>query len=88
VVLVVALGCILRFSTGSQLWLDEALTVEIARRPVGAMLNALRHDGAPPLYYLLLHAWIGVFGDGDVAVRALSGAISVATLPVAWPARR
>jgi len=48
------------------------------------MLNALRHDGVPPLYYLLLHAWIGVFGDGDVAVRALSGAISVATLPVAW----
>ena len=87
-VLVVALGCILRFSTGSQLWLDEALTVEIARRPVGAMLTALRHDGAPPLYYLLLHAWIGVFGAGDVAVRALSGAISVATLPVAWLAGR
>ncbi|HMA46222.1 MAG TPA: hypothetical protein VKP11_03310, partial [Frankiaceae bacterium] len=63
-VAVVAAGAVLRFTTGSHLWLDEALTVEIARRPLGGLFHALRHDGAPPLYYLILHVWIKVFGDG------------------------
>lgn len=85
---VIAVGVVLRFSTNSSLWLDEAITVEIARRSVPALFEALRHDGAPPLYYLLLHFWTGLFGGGDVAVRALSGLLSVATLPVAWLAGR
>ncbi|MBL7494154.1 glycosyltransferase family 39 protein [Frankia sp. AgB1.9] len=84
--LAVLVGGVLRFATPSHLWLDEALTVEIARRPVGGLLTALRHDGSPPLYYLLLHVWIKIFGDGDVAVRALSGVLSLATLPLAWVA--
>ncbi|WP_462187265.1 MULTISPECIES: glycosyltransferase family 39 protein [unclassified Frankia] len=88
VILAVAAGALMRFATPSHLWLDESLTVAIASRPVPQLLDALRHDGSPPLYYLLLHAWIAVFGDGDVAVRALSGVLSLATLPVAWLAGR
>src|SRR5690606_2555122 len=30
-----------------------------------------------------LHYWMELFGDGDVAVRALSGVLSVASLPLA-----
>jgi hypothetical protein len=85
---VVVAGGVMRFATPSHLWLDESLTVEIARRPVGGLLDALRHDGSPPLYYLLLHQWIRVFGTGDVAVRALSGLLSLATLPLAAAAGR
>jgi mannosyltransferase len=77
-------GVVLRFVTRSDLWLDEALSVNIAKLPLDQLREALRHDGAPPLYYLLLHGWIQVFGSGDVAVRALSGVFSVATLPIAW----
>ncbi len=72
----------LRFWTRSPLWLDEALTVEIARLPVDQLLDALRNDGHPPLYYLLLHGWIELFGSGDVAVRAFSGIWSIAALGV------
>ena len=54
------------------LWLDETLSVNIARLPLTKIPQALSHDGAPPLYYVLLHFWIRVFGDGDVAVRALA----------------
>lgn len=68
----------------SPLWLDEAQTVAIADRPVGELLETLRLDGAPPLYYLLLHGWIELFGSADVAVRLLSGVLSVAGLPLAW----
>ncbi|MGC1511789.1 MAG: glycosyltransferase family 39 protein [Acidimicrobiales bacterium] len=81
-------GAVLRFATVSDLWLDEALSVNIARLPFGQMFDALRHDGHPPLYYLLLHGWMEVFGEGDRAVRAMSGVIGLASLPLAWFAGR
>jgi hypothetical protein len=84
----VVAGIVLRFWTTSDLWLDEALTVNIARLPLGDIPDALRHDGAPPLYYFLLHGWIQLFGEGDFAVRALSGVFGVAALPVVWLAGR
>jgi hypothetical protein len=89
-VAVVALvaGGVLRFVTTSSLWLDEALSVNIAQLPAGDLTRWLRHDGHPPLYYLLLHGWTAVFGTGDVAVRALSGVFGLATLPLAWLAGR
>src|SRR3954463_670603 len=68
----VAAGGVLRFWVRSDLWLDEALSVNIARLPVRAIPGAPRHDGAPPLYYVLLHFWMRLFGAGDFAVRALS----------------
>src|SRR3984957_2374133 len=80
----VVAGIVLRFWTRSDLWLDEALTVDIARLPLHAIPEALKHDGAPPLYYYLLHFWIALFGQSNDAVRALSGIIAVLTLPVAW----
>ncbi len=85
---VLAAGIALRFITKSELWFDEALSVNIARVPFSELGDALRQDGAPPLYYVLLHLWMDVFGTGDVAVRALSGVISVATLPLAFLAGR
>ncbi len=87
-VAVVALGVALRFIARSPLWLDEALTVDIARLPLGRIGPWLRHDGHPPLYYWLLHWWIGWFGSGDAAVRALAGVFGVALLPLVWVAAR
>ena len=82
VVLVVAV--VLRFWTSSDLWLDEALTVNIARLPLHEIPSFLRRDGSPPLYYYLLHFWISMFGTSDVAVRSLSGVFGVITLPLVW----
>ena len=88
IAVVVAVGAVLRFVTTSHIWLDEALTIEISGRPLPQLFDALRHDGSPPLYYLLLHYWMALFGRGDVAVRALSGVLSLGTLPLAWFAGR
>lgn len=77
-------GVVLRFVTTSDLWLDEALSVNVARLPLDQLHEALRHDGAPPLYYVLLHAWMEIFGTGDFAVRAFSGVVSVLTIPAIW----
>lgn len=87
-VLAVGLGVVLRFVVHSPLWLDEALTVDIAKLPLKDLHAALKRDGAPPLFYVLEHFWIRLFGSSDFAVRSISGVISVATLPVAWVAAR
>jgi hypothetical protein len=87
-VLVIVAGIIMRFVAVSELWLDEALSVNVARLPLGDIPDWLRHDGAPPLYYFLLHVWTDVFGTGNVAVRSLSGVISVATFVPMWFAGR
>jgi mannosyltransferase len=84
----VALGVVARFVTTSPLWLDEALSVNIASLPLGEIGDALRQDGHPPLYYWMLHGWMSVFGDGDLAVRSLSGVAGLASLPLAWEAGR
>ncbi|MFN8051435.1 MAG: glycosyltransferase family 39 protein [Acidimicrobiales bacterium] len=80
----VAASFVARFFVTSPLWLDEALSVNIAKLPLGSISDALRHDGHPPLYYVLLHGWMSLFGESDHAVRALSGLITVATLPLAY----
>lgn len=84
VVVAVVGGIALRVATRSDLWLDEALSVNIARLPLRDLFAALKRDGHPPLYYLLLHVWMKTFGEGDEAVRALSGVCAVVTLPLAW----
>ncbi|HEX2073438.1 MAG TPA: glycosyltransferase family 39 protein [Geodermatophilus sp.] len=84
----VAVGVIARFLAPPDLWLDEAQSVAIARRPLPDLFEALRQDGAPPLYYLLLRAWTELFGTGSAAVRSLSGVLSLLTLPLAWRVAR
>jgi hypothetical protein len=85
---ILVVAAVFRFLTTSDLWLDEALTVNIADLPLSDLEPALRRDGAPPLYYVLLHGWVSVFGTGDVAVRALSGVLGLAMLPLAYLAGR
>ncbi len=84
VVVAITVGIAFRFVGGSPMWLDEALTANIAELSPSQLLEALRADGHPPLYYLLLHGWMQVFGTSDGAVRALSGVFSLVSLPLVW----
>lgn len=79
---------VLRFVTRSPLWLDEALSVNIAKLPLSQIPGALRHDGHPPLYYVILHGWMDLSGRSDFAVRSLSGVFGVVGLPLVWIAGR
>lgn len=80
----VAAGLVLRFYPRSGLWLDEALTANISQLPLGEIGDALRRDGHPPLFYVLLHLWASVTGGTDWWLRALPGVISTITLPVSY----
>lgn len=85
---VLAVAVVIRFAAVSPLWLDEAQTVGIARLPLRHIVEGLRHDGAPPLFYVLLHGWMRIFGDSDLTARFLPGVFSVAALPLTWLAGR
>jgi mannosyltransferase len=82
IVAAVLVGVALRFVSRGPLWLDEAQSLAIAQQPLSHLADALRHDGAPPLYYLLLHWWVQAFGASTFAVRALSAIPAVLALPV------
>lgn len=82
------LGVVARLWPRRALWLDEAQSVAIASEAITAIPGVLRTDGAPPAYYLLLHGWMALFGDSDVAVRSLSVILSLITLAVLAVAMR
>ena len=84
-VLVVALAFSAYLRTrliSGQFWMDEAITTGIASHPLGQIPGVLRHDGSPPLFYLLLHFWIGAFGASETATHALSLLFGLLTVPV------
>src|SRR4051794_10852424 len=69
-------------------WIDEGLSVGISDRPLHAIPHALREDGSPPLYYVLLHFWLAIGGHSEGGVRALSLVFALVAVPVAWWAGR
>jgi hypothetical protein len=73
---------------GAGFWIDEGLSVGIAHHPLTSIPSLLRQDGSPPLYYMLLHVWIGWFGDSERATHALSLIFALACVPLAYWAGR
>jgi len=69
-------------------WIDEGLSVGIAGHPLSEIPGVLRRDGSPPLYYLLLHGWMQLFGDTEAATHALSVVFAVLVVPAAFWAGR
>jgi hypothetical protein len=52
---------------------DEVWSVKTAQLNYIAGLATLKADVHPPLYFLILHSWIRLFGTGERTVRSLSG---------------
>jgi hypothetical protein len=67
---------------GGQFWMDEALTVGIASHNLSAIPGVLRHDGSPPLFYVLLHGWMSLFGPSESATHAMSLLCALLTIPI------
>jgi mannosyltransferase len=83
--LAVAVSLALRIGAlHSGYWIDEGISVGIASHPLTDIPRALIEDGSPPLYYILLHGWIVLFGASEAATRSLSLLFALATVPAAW----
>ena len=51
------------------LWRDEAFSVLLSQNSVGQVVKLTAQDFNPPLYYLILHFWMKIFGTSEIAVR-------------------
>lgn len=73
--------------TYHSLWFDEAMSVHWARSSVPRILEVsmnLVEDRLPPLYYLSLHFWRILAGDGEMAVRLPSVLLGTLLIPVVY----
>ena len=69
---------------GFHFWIDEGISVGIASHPLSQLPHLLREDGSPPLYYVLLHVWMQIFGHSEKATHELSLLFALITVPVAY----
>ncbi len=83
----VAFGLFLLGADAKSLWWDESLSLHRAQQDLAYILSnrldigqTLTVDQHPPLYFVLLHGAIRLFGESDLALRLLS--IIAATLCV------
>ncbi len=61
--------------------LDESQSIWVATKSAGDIFYLMSQDVHPPLYNLLLHFWVQVFGTDIVFARTLSLAFFLLTLP-------
>ena len=73
---------------GRAYWIDEGISVGISSHPLSRLPSLLRRDGSPPLFYVILHFWIRMFGSSQIATHTLPLLVSLATIPVAYWAGR
>jgi mannosyltransferase len=68
------LGLFLRiYHLGDEsIWLDEAVSIKWANLSPFQILVATSKDVHTPLYYIILHFWISLFGDSEFSTRFLS----------------
>ena len=66
------------------LWYDEGFSVYLASMDLSEITARTAADIQPPLYYYLLHGWIALFGDGQIALRSLSALFGILTIPLMY----
>jgi hypothetical protein len=69
---------------GTGFWIDEGLSVGIGSHPLTHIPGLLRQDGSPPLYYMVLHVWMQLFGRSVQATHWFSLLCAQAAIPVAF----
>ncbi|HEX6461978.1 MAG TPA: glycosyltransferase [Candidatus Saccharimonadales bacterium] len=80
VAMITAGSLTLYIGLGQSVWFDEAYTIALAKRPFSELLHLTAVDVHPPLHYLLVKAWAGLFGWGELALRALGALIIALTV--------
>lgn len=83
-ILLVAFGLRIWGIADHNIWWDEGIGVWLARMPVLESIRWTAGDVHPPLYYIALHGWRGVAGEGIYVLRFLSALFSLLAVPLAY----
>jgi hypothetical protein len=83
--IVIAVALLLRVTRlgAAELWFDEACSGLLTFSDPGELLDSVRAEVTPPLYYLALHGWASLIGHGEAALRALSAGAGILTAALA-----
>lgn len=65
-------------------WRDEAYSYTLSIRSLPDILSLTVLDFSPPLYYLVLHVWMKIFGTSEIAIRSLSFLFYFSTVLVVY----
>src|SRR5512138_17145 len=87
VIILILIGGFLRvlLLDSKGMWLDETFSVWLANHSIADMLQwIVKIDQHPPLYYGLLHFWMGIVGNKPYELRLLSVLFGTATIPVIY----
>jgi mannosyltransferase len=84
--LLLALGLAIRFwhYTTANISMDEPFTLFHSQKPIAELLDLFRHENNPPLFFLIMHYWIGMFGLEPEYVRIVPVVISAITTPIIY----
>lgn len=83
-ILVLAAMLRLREAARAPLWMDEIITLWMARLPLPEMLRAVARDVHPPLHLLLVKGWRALGGEGDFWIKSLAVIFGVTLVAVVW----
>ncbi len=80
--LVIALGSFLRiYDLGAEsIWLDEAHSARVSSQTLTSTIAEAASGLHPPLYFVILHFWMGLFGNSEVALRSLSAIFGIISI--------
>ena len=71
--MIIAAALCLAHVTDRTIWEDEAWTLHVARQPdPTTIMDFVREDSFPPLYFFLLHGWQWLAGDTLVVSRMVN----------------
>lgn len=88
VIFVLAITVYLRLlNIDTAFWYDEACSWFSAKQefPIGIIDNLLNLDlQHTPLYFFVLHFWMKIFGNSEVAIRSFSVIFGILTVPLVY----
>ncbi len=59
---------------------DEVFSIHHASLTLKEIMGNSENDPHPPLYYIMLHFWMEIFGDSEIATRSLSSLLGIISI--------
>jgi uncharacterized membrane protein len=72
IISILAIALFSFFGLDNSIFVDEAYSVYVASHNFEDIIENLKNDNGPPLYYFLLAIWIKAFGTSEFVIRSLS----------------
>ncbi len=81
IIAILILALVLRLVNLNQsLWLDEAVQAITAKASLTGIFQEITGDFHPPLFHLLMHFWVRIFGASEISLRMPSVLFGVGTV--------